>query len=151
MYWLLWDRTIKQPVERGKQMAKTRVAMELGMGSSLRRGDYTQAAVRALKDALWHNSLSMAEAFGFAKEAMIVDVEIAVQHPDQVDTATVKAVLPYGTGTVTITHGGLDITKPTRNRAAGTSDKTIIAHAAVLGSFDMERQTSAPTTAGARV
>lgn len=44
-------------------MAKTRVAMELGMGSSLRRGDYTQAAVRALKDALWHNSLSMAEAF----------------------------------------------------------------------------------------
>ena len=94
MYWLLWDRKIKQPVERGKQMAKTRVAMELGMGSSLRRGDYTQAAVRALKDALWHNSLSMAEAFGFAKEAMIVDVEIAVQHPDQVDTATVKAVLP---------------------------------------------------------
>jgi uncharacterized protein (TIGR02058 family) len=121
------------------------------MGSSLRRGDYTQAAVRALKDALWHNSLSMAEAFGFAKEAMIVDVEIAVQHPDQVDTATVKAVLPYGTGTVTVTHGGLDITKPTRNRAAGTSDKTIIAHAAVLVSFDMERQTSAPTTAGARI
>ena len=43
------------------------------------------------------------------------------------------------------------VTKPTQNRAAGTSDKTIIAHAAVLVSFDMERQTSAPTTAGARV
>ena len=129
-------------------MAKTRVAMELGMGSSLRRGDYTQAAVRALKDALWHNSLSMAEAFSFPKEAMIVDVEIAVQHPDQVDTAAVKAVLPYGTGAVTVTHGGLDIAKPTQNRTTGASNKTVIAHAAVLVSFDMERKTTTLTAAG---
>ena len=48
-------------------MAKIRVAMEFGMGTSLRRADYTKAAVRALSDALWHNSLSMAEAFGFDK------------------------------------------------------------------------------------
>ena len=31
-------------------MAKKRVAMELGMGTSLRRQDYTKAAVRALQD-----------------------------------------------------------------------------------------------------
>ncbi|MGB2021310.1 MAG: Lin0512 family protein, partial [Candidatus Puniceispirillaceae bacterium] len=29
-------------------MAKTKVAMELGMGTSLRRQDYTKAAIRAL-------------------------------------------------------------------------------------------------------
>ena len=28
-------------------MAKTRMALELGMGTSLRKGDYTRAAVRA--------------------------------------------------------------------------------------------------------
>ena len=58
---------------------KKRVALELGQGTSLRSGDYTRAAVRAVKDALWHNSLTMAQAFGAPKEAMIVDVEIAVQ------------------------------------------------------------------------
>ena len=133
-------------------MAKTRVAMEFGMGSSLRQGDYTHAAVRALKDALWHNSLSMADAFGFSKNAMIVDVEIAVQQPDQVDTDTVKSILPYGQGSVTVTHGGLDIAKPPQSptttgaslgsESAAEAEKTIIAHAAVLVSFDMERSAS---------
>ena len=32
-------------------MAKTRMALELGMGTSLRAGDYTRAAVRAVEDA----------------------------------------------------------------------------------------------------
>ncbi|WP_438997695.1 Lin0512 family protein [Candidatus Puniceispirillum sp.] len=115
-------------------MAITRVAMELGMGTSLRAEDYTKAAVRALKDALWHNSLSMADAFGFPRDAMIVDIEIAVQKPDAVDADAVKAVLPYGNGAVKVVKGGLDVPKPD---GAG---KTIIANAAVLVSFDMERR-----------
>ena len=113
-------------------MAKTRVAMEFGMGTSLRRADYTKAAVRALCDALWHNSLSMAEAFGFDKSDMIIDVEIGVQQPDAVDIAAVEAVLPYGQSAVTVSHGGLDMPKPD-----GTG-VTIIANAAVVVSFDME-------------
>ena len=117
-------------------MAKTRVAMEFGMGTSLRQADYTKAAVRALSDALWHNSLGMAEAFGFTKEDMIVDIEIGVQHPEKVDKDAVKNVLPYGRGAVTVVKGGLDIPKPS---GAGT---TIIANAAVVVSFDMERVTA---------
>jgi len=113
-------------------MAKTRMAHEFGMGSSLRRTDYTEAAMRALKDALWHNSLSIAPAFGFAKEAMIVDVEIAVQKPDEVDCAKLAEILPYGQVNVTASAGGLDIAKP------GGSGITVIAHAAVIVSFDME-------------
>ena len=113
-------------------MAKTRVVMEFGMGTSLRRADYTKAAARALKDALWHNSLSLAEAFGFDKSDMIVDVEIGVQKPDAVDIAAVKAVLPYGQGVVKVSHGGLDVPKPDGTGA------TIIANAAVVVSFDME-------------
>ena len=113
-------------------MAKTRVAMEFGMGTSLRQADYTKAAVRALSDALWHNSLSMAEAFGFDKSDMIVDVEIGVQQPDAVDIASVQAVLPYGQSAVTVSHGGLDVPKPDGSGA------TIIANAAVVVSFDME-------------
>ncbi len=35
-----------------------RVAVEIGMGTDIRGTDYTKAAVRALRDALWHNSLN---------------------------------------------------------------------------------------------
>ena len=34
--------------------------LEIGMGTDIRGADYTKAAVRALRDALWHNSLNVA-------------------------------------------------------------------------------------------
>ena len=119
-------------------MAKTRIALELGMGTSLRKGDYTRAAVRAVQDALWRNSISFAEAFGFEKSDMLIDVEIGVQHPDAVDDDEVKDVLPYGKGGVRVVHGGLDIPKPDGGGA------TILANAAIIISFDMERRPDAP-------
>ena len=115
-------------------MAKTRMALELGMGTSLRQGDYTRAAVRAVQDALWRNSVSFAEAFGFDKSDMLVDVEIGVQQPDEVDRDEVKAVLPYGNGEVRVVAGGLDVPKPD-----GTG-VTILANAAIVISLDMERR-----------
>ncbi|MFY9240955.1 MAG: Lin0512 family protein [Roseovarius sp.] len=112
-------------------MAKHRVMTEFGMGTSLRRQDYTGAARRALKDALWHNSINMAELFGKPKEAMLIDVEIAVQEPDQVDCEALKSVFPYGQISVTATHGGLDIPRP-------DGPPTVIANAAISVSFEME-------------
>ena len=113
-------------------MAKTRALVEFGMGTSLRRHDYTEAALRAIKDALWHNSINMAELFGFPKEAMIIDVEIDVQQPDQVDAGKLSGIFPYGQPNITVTKGGLDIDKP------DGSGRTIIANAALAVSFDME-------------
>lgn len=121
-------------------MAKTKVAMELGMGTSLRRQDYTKAAIRALQDALWHNSLTMADAFGFSREDMIVEVEIGVQKPEAVDIKAVKAILPYGKGSVMVVHGGLDIAKPTNKASSNPpadTDKTVVANAAVNVFFNM--------------
>lgn len=113
-------------------MAKTRVLVEFGMGTSLRREDYTEAALRAIKDALWHNSVNMAELFDFPKQAMIIDAEIGVQKPDQVDQDALKAIFPYGQPNITVTKGGLDIAK------THTEGRTVIANAAVVVSFDME-------------
>jgi len=113
--------------------------MELGMGTSLRRQDYTKAAVRALQDALWHNSLTIADAFGFSRENMIVEVDIAVQKPALVDIEKVKAVLPYGQPHIRVVHGGLDISKVDNHGGDPTdTDKTVIAQAAVNVYFDME-------------
>ena len=107
-------------------MALKRVALEIGMGTDIRGADMTKAAVRALKDALWHNSLSVANALGQPTDAMQVEVTIGVPRPEQVDKAQVLAVLPHGTGTVTVVEGGLQIPND-----AGT-DSTVIAHAAAV-------------------
>ena len=112
-------------------MALKRVMVEIGMGTDIRGADYTKAAVRALKDALWHNSLTVAAALGQSADAMRVDVTIGVPQPDKVDKQTVLAVLPHGSGTVTVVEGGLEIANQ-----AGT-DRTVIANAAAVVRLDV--------------
>ena len=105
-------------------MASRRIVLEMGMGTDIRGGDYTKAAVRALRDALWHSSLSITRALGLDSDAMHVVVTIGVPEPDKVNRDEVAAVLPHGTGEVNVVHGGLEIENDT-----GT-DKTIMANAA---------------------
>ena len=90
-------------------MTKKRMVLEIGMGTDIRGADPTKAACRALRDALWHNSLSIAPALGHPLDAMIVDVHIGVPRPEMVDKAQVLAVLPYGKGSVSVVEGGLEI------------------------------------------
>ena len=115
-------------------MAKTQILVEFGMGTSLRRGDYTSAAIKAVKDALWRNSINAAELFGFQKSAMLIDVEIGVAQPDAVDKEAVLAVFPYGQPQVHVHTGGLDVPRPQGD------GNTVIANAAIRVSFDMEPQ-----------
>ena len=61
------------------------MVLEIGMGTDIRGGDPTKAACRAVRDALWHNSLSIATALGQPLDAMIVDVHVGVPRPDTVD------------------------------------------------------------------
>jgi len=90
-------------------MALKRMVLEIGMGTDIRGADYTKAAVRALRDALWHNSLSIGAVVNQPVDAMRVEVLIGVPKPDEVDTAQVLAILPHGTGVVTVVEGGLEI------------------------------------------
>lgn len=113
---------------------ETRLLCEFGMGTSLRRGDYTQAAVRAVEDALWHNSINLAELFGFRKEDMRITVDVGVQKPEAVDIAALEAVFPYGSPVIQVRQGGLDIPRP-----EGQGNPTIIANVALSVAFDMER------------
>ena len=112
-------------------MTMKRMVIEIGMGTDIRGGDYTKAAVRALRDALWHNSLNVADAIGLPTDSMVVEVLIGVPKPDLVDTGEVLAVLPHGTGTVKVVEGGLEIFND-----AGTSS-TVIAYAAAIVRLDV--------------
>ena len=107
------------------------MVVEIGMGTDIRGADYTKAAVRALRDALWHNSLNVADAVGKPTDSMVVEVLIGVPKPDRVNKAEVLAVLPHGTGTVTVVEGGLEIFND-----AGTSS-TVIANAAAIVRLDV--------------
>jgi len=112
-------------------MAMKRMAVEIGMGTDIRGADYTKAAVRALRDALWHNSLSVAKAVGLPTDSMVVEILIGVPRPELVDKAAVLAVLPHGTGTVKVMEGGLEIANDD-----GT-DSTVIANAAAIVHLDI--------------
>jgi uncharacterized protein (TIGR02058 family) len=112
-------------------MALRRMVMEIGMGTDIRGGDPTKAAVRALHDALWHNALTVAGALDQPADAMRVDVTIGVPMPERVDKDAVLAELPHGSGTVTVVEGGLSVPNE-----AGT-DVTLIAHAAAVVRLDV--------------
>ena len=111
-------------------MALKRMVLEIGMGTSIRSRDYTGAAVRALRDALWHNSLPLAGALSLPTDSMQVEVRIGVPRPELVDKAAVLAVLPHGTGTVEVIEGGLEVA----NDAGGAS---VVAHAAAIVKLDV--------------
>lgn len=93
-------------------MAVAHLLTEFGMGTSLRRQDYTEAAVRAIKHALWRNSINLAELFGKEKADMIIDVKVGVAKPEAVDVSALKDVFPYGHVHIEVTHGGLDVDRP---------------------------------------
>jgi uncharacterized protein (TIGR02058 family) len=112
-------------------MTMKRMVTEIGMGTDIRGADYTKAAVRALRDALWHNSLNVASAIGMPTDAMVVEVLIGVPKPHLVNTAEVLALLPHGTGTVKVVEGGLEIFND-----AGTGS-TVIANAAAIVRLDI--------------
>jgi len=112
-------------------MAWKRMVMEIGMGTDIRGTEPTKAAVRALRDALWHNSLSIGAAVGQDADAMRVEVRIGVPDPKKVDADAVLAVLPHGSGTVEVVEGGLKIPND-----AGTDD-TLVAHAAAVVYLDL--------------
>jgi len=112
-------------------MALKRMVLEIGMGTDIRGADYTKAAVRALRDALWHNSLTIGVAVDQPVDAMQVEILVGVPKPDQVDEAALLAILPHGTGTVTVVEGGLEIPND-----EGTST-TVIANCCAIVRLDI--------------
>ncbi|MCF3629271.1 Lin0512 family protein [Thalassospiraceae bacterium LMO-SO8] len=111
-----------------------RVILEMGSGVSLRGGNYTKAACRAVDDAIHHSSLSVMRELGMDPDAdMTVEVTIGVQDPSAVDVDAVQAMLPHGKATVRVVKGGLNVPYPERGY------ETVIASAAVAAFADLSR------------
>ena len=110
----------------------TRLILELGAGNDLYGEDYTKAACRAVQDALHHSSLTLFRTLDLAHSNMRVNVTIGVQHPDRVDAALVANELPRGKATVSVVHGGQNIT----DLKNGTV--SVIASAAIEACLDLD-------------
>src|ERR1044072_84144 len=90
-------------------MARVRCITEMGMGVDVHGRDATKAAKRAVSDAIRHSSLGFVRLWGKTPQDMIIEVVIGVPNPEGVDTAAVAKELPYGTVTVNVVKGGLEI------------------------------------------
>ncbi len=111
-------------------MPKTQFAVEMGMGTDLRGADPTKAACRAVHDALHRNYLTIGPAFGFPKEAMIVDIRVGVSDPAAVDLARIRAEAPYGQVSAEAVPGGALFEM--------NGNPVLVANAIVTVSFDVE-------------
>ncbi len=112
-------------------MPLKRIILEMGTGNDLYGEDYTKACKRAVQDALHHSSLTLFRSLGLERDAMVVDVTVAVQQPDQVDIEEIAAQIPFGTVNVKAVFGGLNVV----DDEAGTV--SVIASAGVAAKLDL--------------
>ncbi len=109
---------------------KTRYVTEMGMGTDVHGRDYTQAAERAVFDAIHHSSLHFFAPLGKTASDMYIDLIIGVPEPDKIDRARVAAALPYGTVNIKVEKGGLEIP------ADDGQDAIVIANAGIIVRLD---------------
>lgn len=84
--------------------------IELGMGVDMHGQDITKAAVRAIQDALYHNSLpgmrTLLGERGIDRMQVHVRLGLPCDH-ERLDVSVVRATFPYGDVSVEIVQGGM--------------------------------------------
>lgn len=102
----------------------------MGLGVDVHGSDYTKAAKRAVSDALRHSSLNFFEVTGKSPDDMHIEVVLGASPRGVIDSAEIVKEIPYGTVTVTVVPGGLDVAAP------NGEDQLTMVNAAILVSFD---------------
>jgi uncharacterized protein (TIGR02058 family) len=121
-------------------MVRKRLIIEMGMGIDQHGQEPTVAAARAVRNAIAHNALpGVWEVAGLSHpNEMIVDVQVAVPFPEQVRTAEVLAVLPFGQKSLTVVAGGMVVAGRAIPELADKNDDMYIAVAAVTVSIEKD-------------
>jgi len=119
-------------------MAKKRLIIEIGTGVDLHGQDPTQAAVRAVKDAVSRSCLCALKEILDMKntEDVNVDVTIACPITQGIDERAVLAALPFGRKALTVTNGGMLVRGLFVERYGDKTDEILVANAAVTVSIE---------------
>ncbi len=114
-------------------MARKRLIIEMGMGIDQHGQEPTVAASRAVRNAIAHNALpGVWEVAGLSDpDEMIVEVQVSVPYPEQVNAEAVLAVLPFGQKKLTVVAGGMIVQGRAIPVLNDKNDEMLIAVAAV--------------------
>lgn len=114
-------------------MARKRLIIEMGMGIDQHGQEPTVAAKRAVRNAIAHNALpGVWEVAGLNDpNEMIVEVQVSVPYPEQVNVEEVLAVLPFGQKNLTVEAGGMIVQGRAIPVLNDKNDEMLIAVAAV--------------------
>ena len=114
-------------------MTRQRFIVELGTGVDLHGEDVTEAACRAVKDAISTNCLcGLLEIVGLEDpNQMEVEVLVASPKPAEVDLDKVKEMLPFGRVSVNTVSGGMTAQGLCVPQIAPDCDQIVVANAAV--------------------
>lgn len=103
-------------------------------------GDCTNAAIKAIKNAIANNCLTgLLEICGLKEpkdlKRMSVHVKIGATYPDNVNEQNLLKAIPFGTKSVEIEKGGLVAEGIMIKELGDSSDKIIVCNAAVTVSI----------------
>jgi uncharacterized protein (TIGR02058 family) len=115
--------------------------VETGMGIDQHGQDATEAAVKAVRDAIARPCLTgVREVLGMTDWSHVyVEVQIACPHPEEVRVEEILRALPVGNPTVKVEEGGMVARGAQSERWGDRSDEMYIANAAVTVWVDLDR------------
>jgi uncharacterized protein (TIGR02058 family) len=120
-------------------MAKKRYIIELGSGIDLHGQDYTEAAKRAVQNAISDQCLcGLSEILDLKDPSqMLVDVIVAATEPDRVDEQAVLEVLPFGNKNIKVVEGGMSVPGMLVESLGDKTDAIVMVNAAVTVSLEI--------------
>ena len=121
-------------------MASKRFIIEMGTGVDQHGQDVTEAATRAVKDAVARVCLiGLIELVELRDRSdMLVKVLVACPRPAEVDTDVVLEVLPFGQKAIEVVEGGMVVRGHKASDLGDSSDEILVANVAVTVSVDSD-------------
>jgi uncharacterized protein (TIGR02058 family) len=119
-------------------MVKKKFIVQLGFGCDQHGHDKdcTQAAIKAVKNAISNNCLAgLSEICGLKEPQdllkMIVHVKLAAPYPEKIDLKKVLKAIPFGDKSIDVETGGMVTHGLMIEELGDTSDEIIVCNAAV--------------------
>lgn len=118
--------------------------VEVGTGIDLHGEDVTNAAKKAVRQAITsHSMIGLRDICGFQSmeeinDALMVDVTIACPHPEKVNKEDVLKVLPEGRTAIKVVQGGLRFPTPA-NKEFASLGGIVVAVAVLVVLVDMDK------------
>ena len=119
-------------------MSLKRFIIEIGTGIDMHGGDVTNAAQKAIKDAVSHSCLcGLFDIVGISDpNQMHVHVKVACPYPERLNQDEILKAVPFGSTKLEVVEGGLTV-KGLDLPMLGEGDTIVVAVAALTVYIDL--------------